>query len=469
MRNKCKKLVTDITRKKDLENDLPLYIDLLCGQYNYYATVKMCMNYYTIKEVIAEQGDSMPDLITLFQTISNLVKHHIIDRKKVDTESIQSIRNVRDKVEYKMKNLTAYADGYELYEYILNRIEARVKDTVEEVNVEQLSAKMFQYVFSENDTVVVNSKLQLLMAQLPVRMTKNKFYDVVTNTLSIYKGGEVTSVNEFADMLRTAVLITKPEGFETEYPDLYKVYVELESANYKEMSLDTFDDLCEKLSAAALKINEEVSAYMLFQEIVNDVYTILLTVDKGYDLNLQHRGFTAAIEILTACSFNDDMDTVAEDMMPQFLAIEGVQEDVYENIIVLDAVYDDILATNYDIIKSLNLEGLYKDMALANKLLSTSLFIDLDKDTNGQQVAIADNDYIMRLRDKITDEFATLFEGKDRAVIRSIMCKILAAMPIFLNSQQEIKNYFDYVLGNCKDDSELTACNKLICELIEED
>ena len=54
-------------------------------------------------------------------------------------------------------------------------------------------------------------------------------------------------------------------------------------------------------------------------------------------------------------------------------------------------------------------------------------------------------------------------------VVRSIMCKILAAMPIFLDTQQEIKNYFDYVLENCKNDSELTACDKLICEIIEED
>lgn len=469
MRSKCKKLVTDITRKKDLETNLPIYVDTLCGQYNYYATVKMCMNYYTIKEVILELGDDTSDLVKFYETLSALIKTHIIDRNKVEKEALDTVRGIRDKVEFKMKNLTAYADGYEIYEYILNRIEARVKNTAETVDVEQLSAKMFQYVFSENDTVVVNSKLQLLMAQLPVRMTKNKFYDVVSNTLSIYKGGEATSVDEFADMLRTAVLIKKPEGFETEYPELYQVYKELSEANYKEMDEATFDILSDKLASAAAKINEEVSAYMLLQEIVNDVYTILLTVDRGYDDNTSQRGFLSAVEILKACVTRDDMDMVAEDLMPQFIAIEGVQEDVYENIIVLDAVYDDIAAANSDMISELELSDSFKDMALANKLLSTSLFIDLDKEIGNPDAVMADNDYIMKLRDKITEEFAALFEGKDRTVIRSIMCKILAAMPIFLNSQQEIKNYFDYVLEGCKDDSELTACNKLICELIEED
>ena len=71
--------------------------------------------------------------------------------------------------------------------------------------------------------------------------------------------------------------------------------------------------------------------------------------------------------------------------------------------------------------------------------------------------------------EELTNDFANLFEENDRIVNRSIMCKTLAGMPIFLNSQQEIKEYFDYVLESCKDASELTACNKLVCELIEEE
>ena len=101
--------------------------------------------------------------------------------------------------------------------------------------------------------------------------------------------------------------------------------------------------------------------------------------------------------------------------------------------------------------------------------MSTSLFIDLDKDFTKTESVIADNAYIMKQRDAVTADFAKIFAEESRMVNRSIMCKILASMPIFLNSQQEIKNYFDYVLENCKDDSELTACFKLVSEIIDED
>ena len=468
MRSKCKKLITDITRKNDLENNIDSYAKLLACEYNHYATVKMSMNYYTMKEVILEQEDKNTDLCKYFNIVSELIKKHVLDRNCVDDKAMEGISQIRDNIEYKMKNLTAFADGYEIYEYILNRIEYGIKGETEDVDIEQLSAKMFQYVFSENDTVVVNSKLQLLMSQLPVRMTKNKFYDVVANTLSIYKGGEVNSVDDFADMIRTAVLIKRPKGFDNEYPYLYHVFTDLEQADYKNMDIDTFNDLTERLTKAAEIINNEVSAYMLLQEIVNDVYTLLLTVDKAYDTNLSGDGYKSAIEILKACYDATDMEYVPEELMPQFISIEGVQESVYENVIILEASFDDVKSGNIEVIEKLNLMDDFNALETVSKLLSTSLFIDLKKESSGDG-EIADSLYINDLKEQLTNELKTLFTDKDRIVTRSIMCKILASMPIFLNTQQEIKNYFDYVLSNCKDDSELTACKKLVSEIIEED
>lgn len=468
MRNRCKKLITDITRKNDLNKNIKEYSELLAYQYNHYSTVKVSMNYYTMKEVILEQEDKKTDLCKYFNIVSELIKKHIIDRQAVDEKAIEGIAQIRDNIEYKMKNLTAFTDGYEIYEYILNRVEYGIKNETEDVDIEQLSAKMFQYVFSENDTVVVNSKLQLLMSQLPVRMTKNKFYDVVANTLSIYKGGEVSSVNDFADMIRTAVLIKRPKGFENEYPYLYHVFCDLEQADYKNMDSATFDDLTGRLEKAVAIITNEVSAFMLLQEIVNDIYTILLTVDGANDFNMENTGYKSAMKIIKACYEADDMEYLPEELMPQFMSIEGVQEDVYENIIVLEASLDDVKNGNAELIKELGIEEDFASLDTISKLLSTSLFIDLNNNSS-DNVEIADSLYINDLKQALTEELKELFADKDRVVIRSIMCKVLASMPIFLNTQQEIKNYFDYVLSNCKDDSELTACKKLIIDIIEED
>ncbi len=463
MKSTCKKIVTDINRDKDLQLTIPKYMELLDSQYNLYSMVKLCLNFYTIREML-EEGTDIVQFKEDYEKVSKLLTKAINDGDAIDASDISVIDAIRNSVEYKMKLLTSYTDGFEIYEYILNRLEAGIKNTSEEVDIELLSNKMFQYVFSENDTVVVNSKLQILMSQLPVRMTKNKFYDVVANTLSIYKGGETSSVDDFVDMLKTAVLMKKPDGFDTEYPELYDVYTRLEETDYKTLDEGAFDRLSMDINQGADYIANQVSFYMLFQEVINDTYTILLTT-KGKTINTDNSYYKSATKIIDTCinSFSEDS---AEALMDAFMSLEGAQEYVYENVMILETVLDDVALKSEDM--SEDVKEHVKTLKTVEKLVSSSLFIDLNKDFNVES-KVADSEYIGKLKEKLTAEFADYFKDKSMTVVRSIMCKILAAMPIFLDTQQEIKNYFDYVLTNCKNDSELTACNKLICEIIEDE
>lgn len=463
----CKKLVTDIQRDADLENKLPEYASLLENRYNCYATVKGCMNYYTMKEVCDEQEDKNTDICKYFSIITNLLDKHLCEREAVDASAKEAIAQVRDNVEYKMHILTAYTDAYEIYEYILNRVEMGIKGEVTPVDTKGLSEKMFAYVFSENDTVVINSKLQLLMAQLPVRMTKNKFFDIVSNTLNIYEGGETGSVDDFVDMLRGSMLLQKPNGFETEYPFLYHVYCDLKDADYANLSEEQFDNLVVRLNQAATIIRNEVSAYMLLQEVINDVFTIMLTIDGAYETNVQTTpGYVSACKIITSCVKTENMDVLPDEVMDEFFCIEGVQERVYESVMVLETILEDILYGKEEQIEALSLRDNFDRLSLVEKLLSTSLFINLNE--HRQESKIADHAYIESKKEVLIAELSELFGSVSRMVYRSMMCKLLATMPIFMNSQQEIRDYFDYVIENCGDESELCACKKLICELIEE-
>lgn len=463
MKSTCKKIVTDINRDKDLLETIPKYVDMLKGQYNLYSVVKLCLNFYTIREML-EDGTNVTDFKEDYDKVSTLLTKALLECQDISQNDIKIIDDLRNSVEYKMKLLTSYTDGFEIYEYILNRLEAGIKNTAEEVDVELLSNKMFQYVFSENDTVVVNSKLQILMSQLPVRMTKNKFYDVVANTLSIYKGGETSSVDDFVDMLKTAVLINKPEGFETEYPELFDVYKRLEETDYKNIDEGTFDRLVMDVNQGAEYITQQVSFYMLFQEVINDTYTILLTtMDKSE--KSENESYKSAVKIIDTC-INSFIEDSAEDLMDAFMSLEGAQENVYENVMILETVLDDVELKSDDMTDDIKKE--ITKLRTVEKLVSSSLFIDLKKSMKTES-RIADSEYINGLKEELTNSFAEYFKDKSMVVVRSIMCKILAAMPIFLDTQQEIKNYFDYVLCNCKNDSELTACNKLVCEIIEEE
>ena len=248
---------------------------------------------------------------------------------------------------------------------------------------------------------------------------------------------------------------------------MYHVYSDLAAADFANLTEDVFDDLTTRLNQAAFIIKNEVSAYMLLQEVINDVYTILLTIDAAYEENTNTTpGYVSASNIIKSCIRAKTVEQLPDEIMDEFFTIEGVQERVYESIMILEAVFDDIRIGKAELAEKLGLTETLNKLDTVGKLLSTSLFIDLDQVAGESKTA--DHAYITEKKEALIAEFAELFGQVKKPVYRSMMCKLLAAMPIFMNSQQEIRDYFDYVIDNCRDDSELAACSKLICELIEE-
>ena len=81
---------------------------------------------------------------------------------------------------------------------------------------------------------------------------------------------------------------------------------------------------------------------------------------------------------------------------------------------------------------------------------------------------IADSLYINQVRDKLTEEFAALFDRQDRLMNRARMAKVLGQVPVFFNSRQEISDYISYALQNCKNQSELKAVVHIINDIMAE-
>ena len=47
-----------------------------------------------------------------------------------------------------------------------------------------------QFILEDEDNMAINRKISQVIGQLPVRLTKNKFFEMLSNGLSIYKGGK---------------------------------------------------------------------------------------------------------------------------------------------------------------------------------------------------------------------------------------------------------------------------------------
>ncbi len=475
MKTTGKKLMTYIQADKDREENILKYQQLLGTAFNNYSTIKLSMNLFTLYERIADLLDTeSPDddmmmvrdeMEEYINTLSFSLRTVFVDKNPEDS-LIADITSIRDKITADMKLLTFYVDAYEIYEYILNRKEPKFRDEeLSEVDATELAEAMFSFVFAEDDKLLINTRIQDLVAQLPVRMTKSHFFDIISNSLMIYRGGEKKSVDGFIESIRDAALLDEPDGIKDRYSSLYSFYKELREQNYEAIDKEKVEELSDKISENADKISSICSDYMMMTEVINDILVVLYTEGMKDSSFLDERYDTAS-EIISEIVKATDIYEASAGFDELFVKLEGAQEDAYENLASINSNLDDLYNTYYEMYDDESMKTNFDSLIKVDRLTSTSLFMDLDD--NGLSIVIdeADEIYINEEKNSLIQDFTEHFGNLGKSERRSIMAKVMSLMPVFFNTKQEIKEYFEYALSSCSDVAEMTACKELIDDLI---
>lgn len=462
-----KGVLTKILSKEDLEINIPKYSNYMINTEFEYALINLSLNYYTIREVLLDDyNQSDAYIVDSMGTLNNIIKKNIIDGQfQGDTyeKDLEAINTIRDGIIAKMKILTSYTDTLQIYEHILNRLEYKITGDNVDVDIDELVAEVFQYIFNDADKMVVNSKIQMITGELPVRMTKNRFFDLLGTSLNIYTGSDVEAVNDFVSMIRTTAMLDIPEGYETEYPEIYDFIMKLRNIDFENISTDEFKKSVDDLANMAEKINELVTNYLQMVEIVNVVYTAVLAIPYYME---EREGVNVAKTIISGVHDAFDSTELSEEVEESLCKLEGRQEELYEDILIYEGMLFDIRMEHNDIIKSIMQENVFEALYIIEKLLSNSLFIDLDD--NKEENPVADTSYILCARDELIADFKAFFKKHSKMVNRAVMALVLCNLPVIFNSQQEIKEYIEYTLTHCNNESELMATSVLLKDIMKE-
>lgn len=460
MKREAKIIFTDIAADRDREENIIKYQKLLASALYNYSAIKLSLNFFTGLEMSDEYENEYITKIGL------ILKDTILAGKKPSDDDIKTITDLRDSITGKMKVLTSYTDALEIFEYVLNRREADIKGTTSaNVDIYSLADAMYRFVFSDNDKVIVNTRIQDFIAQLPVRMTKQRFLDIVTNSLSIYKGGEQESLMDFADTIRDTAIARTPDGFETEYPELFKIYSELRDADYSALDSIGYDNLSASLSKATQEIESEVTDYLMVMEIINDTLILAYTADIAEE-KYRTKECDVALKILSSLAGSEDIYKAAEETDALLPELEGTQENSYEELIPIESNLDELI-TSYapEFPENESMQKNFEALRRADMLTSSSLFMDIDKNFSIVN-NVADDDFVNKIKEEVTRDLSDALAGKNKYIRRSIMAKVLSTMPVFFNTQDEIKQYFEEALLGCNDNAELTACEAIVNDIM---
>ncbi len=457
-------LANNISKGKNLEVNLPKFSQEMMSVYYRYASVRLAMNYYTYNEILTEREqnnetagkDHLRKLVLSFMyIIENTINNQVVGAEL--EKAIKSVDDIRNSIIETMKGLTSLVDIFNIYEYVLNRVEYRFKDAlhVEVKSDEDFTRDLMRYMLATDDRVVVNANISEAVRQLPMRMTKARFFELLQEGMKVYKDSEKSSVDDFVYMLMSSAMVYTDEQAKNISDDINSIIKDFEGTDFSSLDEDAYNALADKLNYAVGYVQRTVDDYMLLSELINDVYAMLLSAPYA-DTDCEER------DILVQIIQNKDDESVENALV----RLEGKQEKLNGMFSNCEYIIDEVLDRYMADAESLMLGAQYHCLKRISILESGSQFVEFGLEVDH---SIAGDEYIEAKYNEVVDSLKQFFASHHKLVNRAVMAHVLSSLPVFFNNVEEIQNYVYSSINGCADVAEKTACIEIFATMMEED
>ena len=463
-----KQLIKELKNGKNLEVTLPQYANELLTSYHKFSIIRFTLEYFTHYQVICDNENKEIDQISdLNKELNDIIQEVIFTEFSGNAREqlVKRLESLRNTIIKKVTVLTTYTDVLQIYEHVLNRIEYRFVENYETPDYMEFADLITEYIFSSKDNVMINHNIKEIISELPVRMTKSKFYEIINESLSVYKGFEKESFDNYLLVLRSSAMSYQPEGMEEYFPELKNLMNELQSVSYKDINQDTYQLLFDKVEKAAVFLGNTTDAYVNLQEIVNNLYAMVLTFPYAFGDHEKDVSICKDIIKVVYDNFkNEVFNADIEDAVKGLSLIEGRQETIFSQYLLLETVLSDVKTSHVKMIDSLMLRNQYDCLSMVQSLLSSSIFINLNKNVTNE---IVEEKYLQQESKKLLNDFSELFSKNEQIVNRSVIAHVINTLPVFFHSTDEVINYIHGVLTSCHDEAEKYASYQIIMELMQ--
>ncbi len=457
-------VIKEIEKGKNLEINLPKYMNVMMSAYYRSSSIRLAMNYYTY--FMMEQEEERPlELIKLTTQLDKIIKEAILSEFQgtVLEKSVKEIDQIRSQVISNMKSITLYADQFQIYEYIWNRIEGQFEEVEAfplNYSDDKLVENLLEYIMQDKDRSVISQKITEIVSTLPVRLTKQRYYEMVKDSFLLFVGSERQALEDHVFMLKSCAALLKPETENIHYPEMDALLKELKEVDYNTLTLEQYQNLKQKLLKVSDRIDQVTNLSTLLIEVINDVYILLLSMPYAL---IEVEEAETCKEIIRRSQEISKNEKEEEALFALFEKLEGKQERISEQI-AGNAYLLDSLEEQKGLMESIMLDKIYHSLLRIEKLASTSHFIELDTVFDR---TIVDYAYAEQRAHEVIAEFAECFRKKNKKEIRSIMAASMMALPIFFKTMEELKEYAQIALSSCSDMEEKRCSVILLKDMIE--
>lgn len=461
-----KQLIKNINSGNNLKENLPIFLEKMADNYYQQAVIHVTMQYYTLYEQVLEQTVTCKEIEETRKVIHDCMGSIYSQTESADfCELSKKLDQERNKVIRKMEVLTGYTDRLLVYEYILNRIEYQFKDEQIEFDETVFAQELMSYIFGVQENYVINERVKEVIGQLPIRMARTKYFELLKNSMSLYKGSDKSSLDTYLYMIKTSAMLYQPEGIDTYFTELKEVMGQFDDADYENLSESDYTALYGLLQEKAQFIKEISDCFVSMQEIINNLYVISLLNEKMQELNnVSLTTCTSVISSIYKLFSEEELQEIPGETMEKLFELEGFQEELGMDAQVLESALFMVGETYRDELKKFSMEEKYNSLLMVNKLLSTSIFMELKEET----VETVSDACVEFESKELLRELSELFSEKSIRIVRAIIASTIDKMPVFFQTQKEISDYVEQSLYACKDKAEKQASYEILKSILED-
>ena len=454
-----------LLKKKYPEDNLPLYMHGLSALYARISTLRFSMNYFMFAEVLEDSPAGITDEFAgENEKLQGIVSSLFSGENDSDPE--KEILSLRSELIEKMDSLTALIDHLTIYEYIINRMEFRYKDGGFDDNYYRngFEKDIYRYVTSDRDNQVINAKISRVITELPMRLSRNKFEDLIRNSYSLYLDSDKLAIDDFTYKLRSCSGLHEPKGMREYFPELAQKLDELDGFSCETAGKNEYEVMAAILCEASDLATEYSDRIVMLMEMVNDLLSVYMTRNSLKEVKEYETLSHVIVETHRMIEKERDLD---ETLSEEFIAFEGVQEKVMSQIFSPESALPEINEICGKEIDSLGLREEMDDLLKLQRLQSSSTFAELSEDpSSGENPGEI---YLHRAVDDLIEEFSMAFDKVGRSKKRAMMAAVIGNIPVYFNNLQEFSEYVHVSLGQCSDEAERQACMNIISAFMEND
>lgn len=443
-----------------------------------YSYTRLVLNDYTLYETLSDSTDVSGNVTAAALTLNELVKE-FADGQDISEELLK----LRKDITHTTEILTAYTDCLILFEYVLNRQERRFHSLKASAYDDESFADMAEaYITRAEDAPAQRSRVSEVIGQLPVRYTRQKFFDRILEGLKPYIGSPKESLDDMMYLLKTESMVLLPEGMEEEFPEYGQVLAELLETDYKGLTREAFDRLFDVFQETGTKVMEDSGSFVMLAEIINDLEVLVLSGNDAVKDLTEEKLYEEILRTVTG-QFDQEGFPVWDDGAEELLTrLEGRQEAYYDRYMRFELpAADENLRRDSDYIRMVNVDRMISGSIFAKLLMIEDAGSDAagnedagsedagnkDAGSAAEEEATVDRKCLEETVGQFTAGLEEVFARTSKPVVRAVMARVLSELPVMFASAEEIRNYVLASLASCSDDNEKETCKELLEELIE--